>query len=289
MEGERLRPVLRPLAVLFWVASGLVVTATVQLYVLTGQTDRFFAWKIAEPLTAAVDGAFYLAALILLVACARARTWTEVRPVAWGVLTISTIKLAATVLHRSLFHFDHGVLTARIAAWGWLVVYALVPVALVFLIGAELRTRGGELPRSSRLPQSVRLFAIVLAAFLMVVALLLLFAPGATARHWPWPLTDLTARDLSAWFAGIGLVGGLAALHDDPPSARHVWAGSTALALLQFVALGRYPHSFLWGSGLGWLYLVVLAATGLVGVSGWRASSRSANGARAATDALRAS
>ena len=55
MEGERVRPVLRPLVVLFWVASGLVVTATVQLYVLTGQTDRFFAWKIAEPLTATVD------------------------------------------------------------------------------------------------------------------------------------------------------------------------------------------------------------------------------------------
>ena len=273
MEGERVRPVLRPLVVLFWVASGLVVTATVQLYILTGQTDRFFAWKIAEPLTAAVDGAFYLAALILLVACARARTWTEVRPVVWGVLTISTIKLAATALHHSLFHFDHGVLTARVAAWGWLVVYALVPVALVFLIGAELRTPGEELPRSSRLPEPVRVFAILLAAVLMIVAVLLLFAPASTAGQWPWPLTPLTARDLSAWFAGIGLVGGLAAFHDDPASARHVWAGSTALALLQLVALARYPHSFRWGDPAGWLYLAVLAAIGLTGASGWLASS----------------
>jgi hypothetical protein len=43
-----------------------VLVAAWQLFVLTDHTDRFFAWTIGVPLTAAVDGAFYLAAFFLL-------------------------------------------------------------------------------------------------------------------------------------------------------------------------------------------------------------------------------
>src|SRR5438034_11792636 len=95
------RPVLRGLSILFGVACVLVVIAAIQLFVLSSRTDRFFAWTIGVPLTAAVDGAFYLAAFLLLFPAARAGTWIEVRPVAWGVLTISSVKLAATLLHLS--------------------------------------------------------------------------------------------------------------------------------------------------------------------------------------------
>jgi hypothetical protein len=83
-EASTTRPVLRGLALLFYAASALVLVAAWQLFVLTGHTDRFFAWTIAMPLTAAVDGAFYLAGFFLLFPSARARTWAQVRPVAWA-------------------------------------------------------------------------------------------------------------------------------------------------------------------------------------------------------------
>jgi hypothetical protein len=177
VNPEGARPVLRGLSLLFWVATGLVVVASWQLFVLSGQTDRYFAWKIALPLTAAIDGAFYLAAVILLVSAARAGTWSEVRHVAWGVLTISTLKLAATLIHFRLFHFDHGQLTARIAAWGWLVVYAIVPIALVLLIWAELRTPGVDPPPEVPMPQLFRGLAGFLALAFVAFGLGLFFAP----------------------------------------------------------------------------------------------------------------
>jgi hypothetical protein len=249
-----------------------VFVASWQLFVLSGQTDRFFAWKIALPLTAAIDGAFYLAAVILLVSAARAQTWSEVRHVAWGVLTVSTLKLAATLIHFRLFHFDHGQLTARIAAWGWLVVYAFVPIALVALIWAELRAPRADPPPAVPMPQAFRWLAGLLACGLVAIGLALFFAPAATAKHWPWALTPLTARDLGAWFAGIGVVGGLAALYGDLVRSRPVWIGSVALALLQGVALSRYLDSVDWGTATAWLYVALFATVGISGIWGWRES-----------------
>jgi hypothetical protein len=272
VNREGARPALPGLSLLFWVATGLVVVASWQLFVLSGLTDRFFAWKIALPLTAAIDGAFYLAAVILLVSAARAQTWSEVRHVAWGVLTISTLKLAATLIHYRLFHFDHGQLTARIAAWGWLVVYAVVPIALVLLIWAELRTPGVDPPPAVPMPRPFRWLAGFLALALVAIGLGLFFSPASTAEHWPWGLTPLTSRDLGAWFVGIGVVGGVAVLYGDLVRSRPVWIGSVALAVLQGVALARYSDSVDWGSATAWLYVALFAAVGISGVWGWRGS-----------------
>jgi hypothetical protein len=151
----RTRPVLRRLSLLFYAASGLVLIAAWQLFVLTDHTDRFFAWTIGVPLTAAVDGAFYLAAFFLLFPAARAHTWAEVKPISFGVLAVSTLKLVATLLHADLFHFSRGAATARFAAWGWLIVYVAVPVVSVRSSSpssgprARTRRRRGRCPRRS--------------------------------------------------------------------------------------------------------------------------------------------
>jgi hypothetical protein len=259
--------------VLFGVASVLVVVATVQLFLLPTRTERFFAWKIDQPLTAVVDGAFYFAAVFLLVPVARASRWRQVRPVAWGVLVISSGKLAATLLHLDPFHLDHGETMARVAAWGWLVVYALVPVALVVLIAAQARVPGSDPPPVAPAPPQFRWFGGVVAGALVAVGLALIVIPGTATDRWPWPLTDLTAQDLGAWFAGIGVVGGLAVLEGDVASMRPVWVGSLTLAILQGVALVRYPGAVTWGGAAAWLYAALFASVGAAGVWGWRLST----------------
>src|SRR6266568_9690403 len=146
-SGEgRARPALVPLRALFLVASGLVVLAAIQLFVLTDRTDHFFAWTIRPPISAAADGAFYLAAVLVLVPATGAREWPRVRSLAFTVLVVSTGKLAATVIHASRFHFHSPDATARVAAWGWLAVYAVVPPVLFALIVAQLRLRGTDPP-----------------------------------------------------------------------------------------------------------------------------------------------
>jgi hypothetical protein len=277
------RPILPGLRVLFQVAGGLVILATIQLFILSESTDRFFAWHIALPLTAAIDGAFYLASSILLFSARRARSWIEVRPLAWGVLAISALKLLATLLHVGSFHFDHGVGTARVAAWGWLIVYALVPVALGTLIAIQARTQGEDPPVRASQPASFRWFAGILAIVLLGVGFVLLVLPGQTADRWPWPLTDLTAQDLAAWFAGIGVLAGLSVARGDRSSFPTVWLGSIALAVLQGVALLRYRGSFDAGSLAGALYLSLLAVMLGAGIWGWRLRLRVGPGSAEAT------
>ncbi|HXY71432.1 MAG TPA: hypothetical protein VEM41_02715 [Actinomycetota bacterium] len=264
----KVRQVLPGLTFLFYVASALVLLAALQLFVLSSRTDQFFAWTIAVPLTAAVDGAFYLAAFFLLFPATRGRTWAEVTPISWGVLAVSIMKLAATLLHTGLFHFHEGETTARIAAWGWLAVYVVVPVALAALIVAELRTPGADPPARDLMTRPFRWVAGVLSAALLVTGLGLLSASAAFITRWPWPLTPLTSQALSAWFVGIGIVAGLAVRDGDRFRTRHVWAGALILGLLQGVALLRYGSAVDWSSPYAWVYLALFVVVGLVGVWG---------------------
>jgi len=267
-SDSAIRPVLPGLTVLFSVASALVLLAALQLFVLTGRTDQFFAWTIAVPLTAAVDGAFYLAAFFLLFPATRARTWAEVTPISWGVLAVSILKLIATLLHTGLFHFKDGDATARIAAWGWLAIYVVVPVALAALIAAELRTPGTNPPPTVLMSRPFRWVAGFLSAVLLLVGLGLLTATTAFLARWPWPLTPLTSQALSAWFVGIGIVAGLAVRDGDRRRTRHVWNGALALALLQGVALLRYGDAVAWSSASAWAYVALVAVVGVVGLWG---------------------
>jgi len=270
VSSRTTRPILPGLRLLFQVAGGLVILATIQLFILSESTDRFFAWHIGLALTAAVDGAFYLASSILLLSARRARSWVEVRPLAWGVLTISTLKLLATLLHVGTFHFHHGAGTARVAAWGWLIVYALVPVALGTLIAMQTGMRAEDPPVQKPFPAPFRWFAGVLSIVLIGIGLALLVLPGQTADRWPWALTTLTAQDLAAWFAGIGVLAGLSVARGDRSSFPSVWLGSVALAVSQGVALVRYRGSFDGGSPAGVLYLALLVVLLLAGIWGWR-------------------
>jgi hypothetical protein len=272
-EGPRARPVLRGLALLFYAASALVLVAAWQLFVLTDHTDRFFAWTIGLPLTAAVDGAFYLAGFFLLFPSARARTWAEVRAVSWGVLAVSTLKLAATLLHLDLFHFTQGPATARVAAWGWLVVYLVVPVALATLIVAELRAAGTDPPATSLMSRPLRWTGGTLGTVLLAIGIGLFAFPTTMAAHWPWPLTDLTSQALSAWFAGIGIVAILAVRDADLTRARHVWTAAIVLAVFQGVALLRYTDTVDWSAPAAWALVALFALVGIAGAWGRMALS----------------
>jgi hypothetical protein len=107
-----------------------------------------------------------------------------------------------------------------------------------------------------------------------------MIAPSTTAAHWPWPLTDLTAQALSAWFVGIGIVAALAVADDDLFRARNVWTSATILAVLQGVALLRYAGAVDWSSLAAWTYVAIFAVMGVVGAWGWIAATATGRPAR---------
>jgi hypothetical protein len=263
------RPVLAGLRLLMGMASGLVVVAGIQLFVLTTRTDHFFAWTVAPPLSAAVDGAFYLAALTLLVSASRQREWAWTRPVAFGVLVISTFKLLATLLHTGRFHFHDTDRVAQVAAWGWLVVYAVVPPVLLVLLIRQMRVPGTDPPRTAPFPSWFRWVAACQSAVMLAVGALLFVVPDTVARAWPWALTPLTARSLGAWFMGVGTVGGLTVREDDFVRTRAVMVSSAALATLQFVALARFRGDVDWGAACASVYVAFFATLLGAGLYGW--------------------
>jgi hypothetical protein len=105
-----------------WIGAGFVAVAGLNEYLLSSQTDRYFAWTIKLPLTAAFLGGFYLTALGMAVLSARQREWSRARVGIPGVAAFLWLTLLATLLHLGLFHLHGGPEAARAAAWAWLVI-----------------------------------------------------------------------------------------------------------------------------------------------------------------------
>ena len=124
----------RPMRVLLLAAAGLVFLAGVQLFVFPTRTDRWFAWTIGEPLTAAVLGAAYWSAVAFEVLAARARLWADARIAVPSVFVFTTLTLVVTLVHLDSFHLgaEHE-LGTRAVTWVWIAVYAVVPVAMVVI------------------------------------------------------------------------------------------------------------------------------------------------------------
>jgi hypothetical protein len=60
-------------------ASVLAIIAGIQLYILTEYTDHFFAWTIAQPLSATFLGTGYWTGAALLLFAAREKAWANIR------------------------------------------------------------------------------------------------------------------------------------------------------------------------------------------------------------------
>jgi len=134
-----------------WLFAALALIAGVLLFGLSEDTDRFFSWTIKPPLTAAFLGASYWAACVLIAWTARQRLWTMARATMLPVLVIAVLLLVATLIHIDRFDMD------SVFGWCWLIVYLIVPPALVFVLVRKLKVPGSDSVRGRRLPPALRL------------------------------------------------------------------------------------------------------------------------------------
>jgi hypothetical protein len=273
VAGRRVAPGTRTLLLVFAV---LTVVATNQLFVLAAATDRWFAWTIQPPLTAAFLGSGYAAGFLLVVLVLRTRLWVEARLTLVSVLVFATVSLVATLLHTDRFHFTAAGDVARFAAWLWLAVYVVVPVALAVVVVRAHRSPGRVLARQAPLPAWLRLCLLVHAVVLLPVAVALLVRPGAAARLWPWALTPLTAQMVAGWVLAFGVVAVGALVEDDLTRLSGPALAYAVFGLLQLLALAVYGDAFRWGSPQGTAYLAVLITVPLVGAAGWATARRRA-------------
>ncbi|HYT09491.1 MAG TPA: hypothetical protein VEL73_02410 [Mycobacteriales bacterium] len=282
-DARALRPVSRGTKVLLGIFVALTALATNQLFVLSAHTAEWFAWTINPPLTAAFLGAGYGAGFLLVLLALRSRAWAYARVPVVTVLVFAALTLAATLLHRDRFHFTTGGPIAEFAAWFWLAVYLVVPVALALLVVLQARKPGADAERRRPLPRWLAAVLTVQGAIMLAVGIVLFASPRTAKTLWPWSLTPLTARMVAAWLIAFGVASTLALWERDLQRLEIAAVAYTVFGLLQLVALIRYGDEVRWGSVAAKVYLVVLVTLPPTGAVGWwisvRARRRRAAGA----------
>jgi hypothetical protein len=268
------REVSRGTKALLGVFVALTALATNQLYVLSAHTDAYFAWTIKPPLTAAFLGAGYAAGLVLVVLGLRAGAWAQARIAVVTVAVFSTLTLVATLLHLDKFHFEAGGAIARFAAWFWLAVYVVVPVALVVLGLRQERAQGTDPARRDPVPAWLAGAFALQGLVMLGVGAALYIAPSTARTLWPWTLTPLTARAVAAWLIAFGVAAVLTLTERDLSRVAAGAAAYTVLGVLELLALLRFHDEPDWGSAAAIGYLVVAVSVVPVGLAGWLAAAR---------------
>jgi uncharacterized membrane protein len=254
---------------LLYTAAVLVLLAGFQLFVFTGRTGTFFAWTIANPLAAAFLGASYWAAFAIEALAGRQTVWANARIAVPTVFVFTVLTLATSLLHLGQFHLgSHFAAGTRIVTWAWLAIYTLVPLLMLIVMVVQARTPGADPPRSAPLPSWLLATLAVQAVTLLGFGVALFAAPAQAAPLWPWKLTPLLAQATAAWLISLGVAAGHSLLERDARRLRPAAVGYILLAVLQAIALARYPHRFEWGSTSGVIYLVFLGAMLVTGAAG---------------------
>jgi hypothetical protein len=250
-------------------AAVLVLLAGIQLFVFTGQTGTHFAWTISNPLAAAFLGAGYWASVAIEALAGRQAAWANARIAVPAVLVFTVLTLVATLLHLDKFHFGGSFAAGtQIVTWAWIAIYVLVPLLMLIGLAVQARIPGQDPPRSAPLAGWVYGALTVQAVGLFGFGVALFAAPAQTAPLWPWKLTPLLAQVTGAWLIGLGVAAAHALLERDALRFRPAAVGSVLLAVLQSIALARYPHLFEWRSPAGIVYLIFLATMLMTGAAG---------------------
>lgn len=258
------------------VAAILVFIIGIPLFLLSEQTQTYFAWTIASPLTAAFLGAAYWSSCLLEWLASREKRWSNARIAVPAVLLFTALTLVVTLLHLDRFHLYVEPFITRLVAWVWLVVYATVPVIMGILLVIQLRAPGQDIEtgQAERLPQWARGLLVVQSLIMMGLGIALLLVPETVAPFWPWSLTALTGRAIGAWLTALGVAALHMAWENDYRRSRAALFSYGILVVLQFVAIARYPNEVI-GSGIRlWLYLLFLASMGVVAFATIRGAMR---------------
>jgi hypothetical protein len=268
------RPITLFTRIVFVVAAVLAIIAGIQLYILTDNTDHFFAWTIAAPLSATFLGTGYWTGATLLLLGARERAWASIRVTMAAVTAFVPLMLLTTLLHLDRFHLSSPDLNAQVAAWAWMIVYAVVPFLVLAVFAVQLLARGGDPPKQGQIPTVIRVIIGANAVISLILCVALFLVPEAVFPLWPWELTPLTAKALAAGFFAV-VTASVQFLRENSWSRSRTGTVSYLLiGALQLIAFARYSGTVEWGRPGTWLYLLFMTAF-LVGgllstIQAWR-------------------
>jgi hypothetical protein len=182
-------------------------------------------------------------------------------------------------MHR--LHLVTGGSVARAAAWIWLAVYLVIPLACLLAVLKQEPRRGRA--EAVLRPMPGWLTGVLAAeGAVLFVAGAVLFAGGLTVHHhpksvtgfWPWALMPLSSQVIGAWLIAFGVAAALVIRERDLSRLLVSSATYTAFGVFEFVAVLWYWPQVSRHDPWLWIYLTLLAAIVMTGGYGWRAAGR---------------
>lgn len=244
---DAVRPLTRGLAAII---VPVLVAAFIMLFLLPDRTGELFAWPIGPHMTAMMLGATYLGGAYFFSWAVVTKHWHHVQLGFLPVAVLCAILGLATALHWENFNDGH------ISFVLWVILYFGLPFVLPYVWYRNQRaTRHVAGPM---LPRAFRSIFMALGVVFTVVGVLLLVLPDLLIPTWPWALSPLTARVMSAMFTLTGLIAAGIAL-DGRWSATHriLQAQGIAVTLILLgVVLAR--NDWDWSRAVSWIFLAGL-------------------------------
>jgi hypothetical protein len=242
----------------------ILIAAFVMLFLFPNDTGRLFAWPIKPPMSAMMLGATYLGGAYFFAMVLKTRQWHSVKLGFLPVTTFAAILGISTVLHWD--KFTHG----HVSFMLWALLYFTLPIVIPLVWYRNRRVNLGSIdPQEQMLSQSLSLAIGGLGAVLATVSVVLLLFPEVMIPTWPWVLSPLTARVMSAMFALAGLVGLGVAVDRRWSSASIPLEAQGLSIILMLVAIVRAYNEILWSQWESWLFVAGLLL--VLSVIGWAA------------------
>lgn len=190
----------------------ILIAAFLILYVFPGSENGYydfsgrssFAWPIAPQITSMLLGATYMSGIFYFSYVFLSRKWQKIGIGFLPVALFTWILLITTIWHWNSFTHNH------VTFWLWAGLYFTTPFLLPWL---WWRNRKHSVPLEINttdvvIPSAVRAILFFIGIAVVIMGLLLFTLPGEMEKIWPWAITPLTARVLTApcaLFAGIVL------------------------------------------------------------------------------------
>ena len=250
--------------ILYGLVLPLLLIAGIQLFVLSEQTETYFAWTFAAPFSAAFMGAGYWAAMVHAYTGAHSRAWAFVRTSLPAAVTATTLLTITTFLHLDKFHLASPLLITRFVTWVWIAVYVVVPPLLAIAWIVQSRQPGANAKGINPLPVWMRGGFALLGVFALLCGLALFLAPEATSAIWPWAVTPLAARAVSSWLSAFGVACVSLVLENDIRNGTGTSSSLFAFCLLELVVVARYAPAIDWGKPMSVAYILFLVLGAVV-------------------------
>lgn len=242
--------------------AAILAAAVALLYVRPGETDELFAWTIAPEITPLFMGAAYGAGAYFFWRGFGTTRWHRISAGFPGIALFATLMLIATLIHWDRFNQGDAPTMAAISFYAWVLVYIASPLLIG---GLWLRNRnaddGSPETADAEVPEPVRRTVAVGGGAAMLAAAVFFVAPDVLIEIWPWDLTPLTARVISAFIAEAGAIALVLALDPRWSRWRILTQTSGIGSALLAVALARSWGDLDQGNPLTWALLAAIACT----------------------------